>query len=116
MKKLLSTICAITLFAMPIGVVITSTGCTTSQKVTAYQTLASVGIAVDNAMKAYAQGVQKGLVTPDERAKVSILKMQYNAAYIVACDAASFNYQTFAPDDLIKVKNSLLALLVEVTQ
>lgn len=116
MKKLLSALCAITLFAMPMGVVMTSTGCTTSQKTTAYQTLGTVGLAVDNAMKAYAQGVRQGLVTPEERAKVAKVKLEFNAAYALACDSASFNFQTFAPDDLIKVKNSLLALIVEVTQ
>lgn len=91
-------------------------GCSTTEKKAAYQTLASVGMAVDNAMKAYAQGVKQGLVTPEERVKVQKAKQEFNAAYILACDAAAFNYETFAPAELVTLKNSILGLIVEVTQ
>lgn len=116
MKKLLSTLCAISLLTAPFVAAITFTGCTTTEKQIAYQTLGAVGLAADNAMKAYAQGVKQGLVKPEERAKVAKMRLEFNVAYSLACDAASFNLQTFAPDDLIRVKNSLLALIVEVTQ
>ena len=110
MKTLMKWLC-ITAFVTTLAC-----GCTTTQKQTAYQTLSAVGLAVDNAMKAYADGVRLGLVTQEERARVAKLKMEFNISYGIACDAASYNYQAFAPEDLIKLKNSLLALLMEVTQ
>lgn len=110
MRSILKWLC-VTAF-----VVTLACGCSTSQKKAAYQTLATVGMAVDNAMKGYAQGVQKGLVKPENRVRVAEAKLEFNAAYNTACDAASFDYQTFAPTDLIKMKDSLLTLILEVTQ
>jgi hypothetical protein len=123
---------------MPIPVtVVTSTlvttGCATSPRRATYDTLATIGAAVDKSMKMYSDAVLAGRITPEQREKVRAIKNQYNQIYVTACNAAAFDYGiknqynqiyvtacnaaafdygTAAPEDLINIKNELLDLIV----
>jgi hypothetical protein len=117
MKKTLIKVLLTTALLMPIPVtVVTSTlvttGCATSPRRATYDTLATIGAAVDKSMKMYSDAVLAGRITPEQREKVRAVKNQYNQIYVTACNAAAFDYGTAAPEDLINIKNELLDLIV----
>jgi len=117
MKKTLIKVLLTTALLMPIpATIVTSTfvtvGCATSPRRATYNTLATIGAAVDKSMKMYSDAVLAGRITPEQREKVRDIKNQYNRIYVAACSAAAFDYESAAPEDLIKIKNELLDLIV----
>jgi len=61
MKKLFLSLLSVWLVVVPVSIVI-QTGCATSQKTVAYQTLSAIEVTVDKAMQAYADRVVAGKV------------------------------------------------------
>jgi hypothetical protein len=94
MKKKLSILwIGITLsafIAFNAGLVVTTSGCKTTQAA-AYKTLAGVGAATDNAVKAYFDLVVAGTVKTNGVPKVATAYSQFQTVYGVAVLAARSN-------------------------
>lgn len=82
-------------------------GCTTPQQ-GAYKTLAAVGMSVDKAMYSIAAAKKAGKVSDDDWYKIRVLKLDFNAAYTLACDMAGYDYGQFAPEQLLVIQSRLL--------
>lgn len=116
MKKLLMIgFTSLRLLAMPvaIGTILTGcTGCTTTAKQIEYKTLASVGLAVDDAMKAAANARHNNKLTAMQWETVTALHdVKFLPVYNQACDAASLDLNTVPTADLVKLATDLITTI-----
>lgn len=90
-------------------------GCATSPKGSAYQTLAAVGLSVQKAMQSAAAGYRAGQLTETQWSNIALMHdRQFRPAYEAACDLAAYDYERFAPQDLLRIQAELLALIAEL--
>lgn len=97
MKKLLL---AVLLVCLPLSVAVTQTGCVTTPRTVAYNTLKATAVTVDNAYMAFWDLVVAGKVPTDTQAKVQSLRAKYQAAFASAVVLAKFDYNTATPADV----------------
>jgi hypothetical protein len=86
-------------------------GCATSSRKVAYQTLASVEATVDAAMQRYADLVVRGQVPADIQAKVKQAYEAYQTAFHAAVTAAQLNVNSAAPADVAKLGDDVANLI-----
>lgn len=91
-------------------------GCTTSQKATAYKSLAIVASSVDAGMRAFADAVVQGKVPSETQAKVRDLHGRYQKALQAAILVAHFDTGKAAPADVTALATELLTLITAVTK
>ena len=90
------------------------TGCQTGQ-VTAAKSLAVIGYTVDSAMKLYADANARGLIKPEQRAKITQLHDQkFAPVYRTAITTAKLDYTKATPEDVSKIAFELIALINNV--
>lgn len=114
MQKIKTLFLSLLLLAAPLAVsttLVTSVGCTTTQKRVAYNSVYSVAIAVDGAMKSYAELYVKGEVSPESWARVKDLHEFYRAALQTAIAAVKYDLSKDATADLIRTSADLLAVI-----
>ncbi len=101
------------LFCVPVALV--ETGCTTSQKAVAYKTLNVTALTVDAALKAYADALVKEKVDQATQIKVYYAKARYEMAFKLAIEAARGDVTKLTPDDVQRIADELLTLIIAVT-
>ncbi len=87
------------------------TGCTTSQKTVAFQTLSGVNNTVTAALQAYSDLLVKGKVDQATQIKVLSVKLRYQDAFKLALTAAMGNGDVPAQTDVVALANELGDLL-----
>ncbi len=107
MKALALTL--LLLFCVPVALV--ETGCTTSQKNVAFQTLNAVNNTVTAALQAYADLLVAGKVDQATQIKVLSVKLRYQDAFKLALTAARGNGDVPAQTDVVALANELGDLL-----
>lgn len=112
----MSLVAATVIVGVPAGVLTSCPGCTVSQKTTAYRSLAAIATTVDAGMKAYADAVVAHKVPEDTQAKVKDIHGRYSAALQAAILASRFETQGAAPEDVQRLANELLDLVVAAVQ
>lgn len=111
LKRILqSCFLALTLFSAT-DLLISTTGCTTSQQTVTYTTLASIGTAVDNAEKAYLDLVVTGKISSATLAQESKIYNDFQAAYRVAVAAAQGSTLSVAPQNVLDLGNAVIAFI-----
>lgn len=106
---------AVLLLAMPLAPVgWTGMTCTSKQQQITYQTLATIGSAVNTAYSAYMDQVVSGRATLNP--SVAKAYDDFQKAYAVAVSAASMNPQAIAPQNVIDLANTVLALVKQFSK
>jgi 3-deoxy-D-manno-octulosonate 8-phosphate phosphatase KdsC-like HAD superfamily phosphatase len=114
MKKLKSIAIAVCmaslLFTLVVAPASLLTGCktSTSAQTIAYQSLASIGAAVNAAESAYNDLAVKGLVTPAQLAAVGAKYNDFQVAYAAAITLAQGNANAVAPTALVAQGNAFI--------
>lgn len=85
--------------------------CNTTPKKVAYQSLASVGVLVDNGMKAAATAKKAGKLTDTQWKSIADKHAKFRTAYNTACDMAALDLTNLATNDLIELANQLITLI-----
>lgn len=99
-KRIIQIMALVALLALPACV---------SPRATDYKSLASIGYAVDGAMKAFAQANREGKVTPEQIATVTLIHdNQFNPAYSAAILAAKLDYTAITPADVLAIADKLI--------
>lgn len=94
-----------------VGIPATQTGCSTTTKAAAYQTLAGVASAVETAYRAYMAAVVAGKVSLEDQRKVRVAKRKYEVAFVAAVDVAKADLTVLAPEDVVQLAGELSAAL-----
>ena len=115
MKRFASLALAAALYlGPPLAVGTVFVGCTTSQKAVAYKSLNIVATSTDMAMKAFADAVVAGKVTPLIQNKVRDLHGRYSQAMQAAIAAARFDTAAASPENVTALSEEILKLISEV--
>lgn len=93
----------------------TFTGCTTPQTVRTYQTLNTVAVGVDVALKAWADLVVRGQVPESTIPQVKALKANYEQAFSIAISAAQFDSSAPASPQVVKLATELTSFIASLT-
>ncbi len=109
-KDLSFAILAALLGALLVVPTIQLTGCTTTQKTVAYNTLDAVAHTVDAALMAFNDARVQGKVDDATYMKATELKAKYESAFVVAFTTAHANLTAPAPQDLATIAASLVEL------
>ncbi len=117
MKRFKSLIAAFLIVATPLAPIalvapIAITGCATNR--VTYNTLLTVGTAVNSAYAAYNDQVVAGKATFNVSVASGYNKFQ--ALYAAAVQAAQMNPNAIAPQDVIDLANQVLALIKQFTK
>lgn len=91
--------------------VLSLSGCATSARTVAYNTLDAVAHTVDSALMAFNDARVAGKVDDATYAKATQIKAQYEAAFVVAFTAAHANLQAPVPPNLTTNVTALLTVL-----
>jgi hypothetical protein len=102
-------------FGIAFAPLLFTTGCQSTPEATAYNTLASIRVAVDAAEKVYSREVAAGRVTAAQQESADEKIVQFHAAYLVAVRAARTNYTTLATPDLQRLADALINLIYTFT-
>lgn len=100
MRKILLTLPLIALLIL---------GCSTSQRRIAYNSLATVGLTTDTAMKGYLDLVIQGYVSTNSVPVVARDYQIFQGAFSLAVAAAQFNTNAIASPELIRLSNVVLS-------
>jgi hypothetical protein len=85
----------------------TAVGC----RSTSYKTIRTVATAVDAALKVYGDAYQAGKITPEQRAKIKVAHVKYQASMNTAIATAQLDLSRSAPADLVAAATSLVATI-----
>lgn len=111
MKKLLITLMAVSLMAVPI----TTMGCKAPQSVIAYKSLAATQASVDTARKAFAAQYQAGKITRAKADKALVASEKFNRAYNAAV-SLGITGQSPTPESVSAAATEFLILVSELIQ
>lgn len=107
MKKFL--ILLVLAFSTPL--VVTQTGCSTTQQAQSVVTLEIVGQTAQTAMNASATLLKNGQITVAQWTKIAtIYDTQFQPAYAIAVTAAQSNLSSIASPDLVTLAGQIAAL------
>lgn len=112
MKRLFLALLLLALPFAPMGW--TGMTCTSSQQKVTYNTLYSVGLAVNSAYAAYNDKVVAGTATFNP--SVGKVYNDFQSAYGVAVTAASLNTAAVAPQNVVDLANSVYAAIKQFTK
>lgn len=101
---------AIGLLAMPV----TFTGCGTtleSRQAVSFQTLKSVQIAVDSAMKVYAVAAVTGAASLEKQREIDNAHAQYRTAFATAVHLARNDLTQIAPEEIVALATQLQVMI-----
>lgn len=113
-KRLIqSCFLALTLFSAT-DLLISTTGCTTSQQTVTYTTLSSIGATVDAAEKSYLDLVVRGTIPSTSLAQESKLYGDFQSAFLVAVTASQGATNIAAPQTVLDLGNSLVAFIAQL--
>lgn len=104
MKYLLSSIVCLAILV----------GCTTSQKTTAFKTIASAEATVNLANDGYQSLVIKGALPTNDVPKVSHLYNRFQASELLALDAVQFNSNALAPANLVIEGQDFINVIIAI--
>jgi hypothetical protein len=115
MKLLKSLTAALLISVIPITTCISITGCSTSQKQVAYQSLKTVGLSTRNAMFSLAEGYHKKLVSQEDWDKVkNTYDTKFLPSYNLACDIAAQDFNRMAPADVIALSTYVITTVEQI--
>lgn len=101
MKKLL----------LSLSLIVLMVGCTTTQQQTTYKTLYTVEHLTVSTYDGYLDTVIKGQTTTNSVPQVSKAYNDFQAAYIIALDAAEYNTNALAPENLVVESQDIINLI-----
>lgn len=89
---------------------------TTACRTTSYKTIRTVATAVDAALKVYGDAYQARKITSEQRAKIKVAHVKYQAAMNTAIATAQLDLSRSAPSDLVQAATSLVATINTFTE
>ncbi len=108
MKKNFSLIIILSLFALAVPIIVTETGCTTTQQTAAYKTLYSLEQTTTAAVDAYYAGAIKGTWSTNGIPAVSRAYDDFQLSMTAAVALAAGNSNAVAPAGLVDKSTGII--------
>ena len=113
-NALLSILIAVLIMPGSIAVCLSTSGCTTTQRTVAYNSLYSVEKVTTGAYDSYLDSVIQGISTTNGVPRVSKAYNHFHASFLLALDSVQFNTNAIAPASLVVESGDIINLIQTV--